>query len=56
LKKDSGAEVVSNQDESCMITLPKGKSIEFFVGKLKEDRLIEPVAPQKNRINYYGLR
>jgi hypothetical protein len=56
LKKDSGAEVVSNQDESCKITLPKGKSIEFFVGKLKEDRLIEPVAPQKNRINYYGLR
>jgi hypothetical protein len=56
LKKDSGAEVVSNQDGSCKITLPKGKSIEFFVGNLKEDRLIEPVAPQKNRINYYGLR
>jgi hypothetical protein len=56
LKKDSGAQVAANQDGSFDISIPKGKSIEFFAGKLQEDRVIEPVAPQKDKLNYYGLR
>jgi hypothetical protein len=34
---------------------PKGKSFEFFAGNSKEDRIIEPVAPQPDKLNYYGL-
>jgi hypothetical protein len=35
--------------------MPKGKSLEFFAGGAKEDKVVEPVAPQQNKLNYYGL-
>jgi hypothetical protein len=43
-------------DGSWDIFIPKGKSIEFCGSNLKEDKVIEPVAPQQEKLNYYGLR
>ncbi|HZH67006.1 MAG TPA: hypothetical protein VEY10_19105 [Flavisolibacter sp.] len=55
LKKSGGTKVIKGADGSWNIFLPKGKSIEFFGGTSKEDRMIEPVAAQQDKLNYYGL-
>jgi hypothetical protein len=43
------------QDGTWDIRRPKGKSLEFFAGGAKEDKVVKPVAPQQNKLNYYGL-
>jgi hypothetical protein len=55
IKNKAGAKVNKNQDGSWSVYIPKGKSIEFIGSRLKEDRVIEPVAPQQDRLNYFGL-
>ncbi len=54
-KVASGAKVTKRTDGSWDISIPKGKSVELLSSKLEADKLIEPVKPQINRLNYYGL-
>jgi hypothetical protein len=55
LNKTEGTKAVKNGDGTWEIFIPKGKFIEFFGSSLKEDRIIEPVAAQKDKLNFYGL-
>jgi hypothetical protein len=56
IKKSSGTNVIKRADGSWNISIPKGKSLEFLGSRVKPDRVIEPVAPQQDKLNYYGLR
>jgi hypothetical protein len=56
INKSSGTKANRSSDGSWEIYLPKGKSIEFLGSKSKEDKAIEPVAPQEDKLNYFGLR
>lgn len=51
----SGVKVTKKADGSWYVFIPKGKSVEFLSSKLEEDKVIEPVKPQVDRLNYYGL-
>jgi hypothetical protein len=53
--KSPGTKAVKGKNETWDLSVPKGKSIEFFSSGLKEDTLIEPIAPQTDKLNYYGL-
>jgi hypothetical protein len=55
IKKSFDTKAIKGADGTWNITIPKGKSIEFFGSKMKEDKVIEPVAPQLDKLNYYGL-
>ena len=55
ISKIQGIKVTKSTDGSWDIYLPKGKAVEFLGGSLKEDKVIEPVAPQLDKLNYYGL-
>jgi hypothetical protein len=56
VRKTSGIKCTKSTDGSWDIYIPKGKSIEFLGSRLKEDQVIEPVAPQADKLNYFGLR
>jgi hypothetical protein len=56
VSKTSGSRVTKSTDGSWDIYLPKGKSIAFFGSRSEEDKAIEPVAPQADKLNYFGLR
>ncbi|HZH95777.1 MAG TPA: hypothetical protein VEY06_07830, partial [Flavisolibacter sp.] len=55
VSKTPGTKAVKGDDGSWNISIPKGKSVEFFSSGLKEDNVIEPVTPQTDKLNYYGL-
>ena len=55
VSKTSGAKATENSDGTWDIYIPKGKSLEFFSRSSKEDKVIEPVAAQPDKLNYYGL-
>ena len=55
VSKTSGAKATKNSDGTWDIYIPKGKSLEFFSSSSKEDKVIEPVAAQPDKLNYYGL-
>ncbi len=54
VKKTSGAKATKSNNGSWDIFIPKGKSIEFLSST--DDKVIKPVAPQQDKLNYYGLR
>jgi hypothetical protein len=56
ISKTSGTTATKNSDGSWDIYIPKGKSIEFSSSTLKDNKVIGPVAPQQDKLNYYGLR
>jgi hypothetical protein len=53
VRQSPGVKVTKGLDGSWDVDLPKGKSIKFLGSK--DDEVIEPVAPQKDKLNYYGL-
>ena len=53
--KTPGTKAVKGNDGTWNIAIPKGKSIEFFSSGLKADTLIEPITPQTDKLNFYGL-
>jgi hypothetical protein len=55
VRKPSGIKVTKSTDGSWDVYIPKGKSVEFLGSRLKEDKVIEPVASQQDKLNYYGL-
>jgi hypothetical protein len=55
VRKTPGIKVRKSADGSWDIYIPKGKYTEFLGSRLKEDKVIEPVAPQEDKLNYFGL-
>jgi hypothetical protein len=55
INQTAGVKITKNSDGSWQISIPKGKSFEFFSSSLEEDKLIAPVTPQPDKLNYYGL-
>ncbi len=57
IRKTAGTKAIKNVDGTWQISIPKGKSIEFYSSSSKEDdTVIEPIAPQQDKLNYYGLQ
>jgi hypothetical protein len=55
ISKTQDVKATKAPDGTWVIEIPKGKSVEFFAGGAKEDKVVGPVAPQPDRLNYYGL-
>jgi hypothetical protein len=55
ISKAPGTKATKNSDGCWDIYLPKGKSVEFLSSNSKEDKEIEPVPPQPDKLNYFGL-
>jgi hypothetical protein len=55
VSKASGTKATRNSDGNWQISMSKGTTLEFFGSSSKEDKVIEPIAPQTTKLNYFGL-